>query len=167
MKIININGPINSGKSTVSKLLAEQIPNALFIEVDDLLSDEEQESLGLYMEQGWAERTNRLAKIIAKCKKEQSCDVVVFAYPITKKLYDEWKVWEDDEDVFINITLAPSLDVCLQNRGARELDEWEIKRIKQMYDEGYHNPEFADLVIDNSSQAPQETVDKILDFLRT
>ena len=64
MKIININGPINSGKSTVSKLLAEQIPNALFIEVDDLLSDEEQETLGLSMEKGWAERTNRLAKII-------------------------------------------------------------------------------------------------------
>ena len=50
MKIININGPINSGKTTVSKLLAEQMSDALFIEVDDLLSDEEQETLGLSME---------------------------------------------------------------------------------------------------------------------
>ena len=30
MKIININGPINSGKTTVSKNLSEQLEDALF-----------------------------------------------------------------------------------------------------------------------------------------
>ena len=42
MRIININGPINSGKTTVSKLLQEKLPDCLFVEVDELLSDEEQ-----------------------------------------------------------------------------------------------------------------------------
>jgi deoxyadenosine/deoxycytidine kinase len=34
MKIINIGEPINAGKSTISKLLVANLPNALFIEVD-------------------------------------------------------------------------------------------------------------------------------------
>ena len=80
-------------------------------------------------------------------------------------MYDEWKSFEDKNTSFTNITLAPSLEVCLTNRGQRELADWEISRIKQMYDEGYHNREFADLIIDNSNQTPQETVDVILMFL--
>ena len=43
MLILNINGPINAGKSTVSKILLNLLPSATLIEVDDLLSDEEQE----------------------------------------------------------------------------------------------------------------------------
>lgn len=41
MKIINVNGPINAGKTTISKFLADKLPQTLFIEVDDLLSDAE------------------------------------------------------------------------------------------------------------------------------
>lgn len=33
MKIININGPINAGKTTISKLLVSELKVALFIEV--------------------------------------------------------------------------------------------------------------------------------------
>ena len=43
MLIVNINGPINAGKSTICRLLAKDLPDCLFIEADDLLSDEEQE----------------------------------------------------------------------------------------------------------------------------
>ena len=165
MQIININGPINSGKTTVSKLLANSLPQALFIEVDELLSDEEQEKLGLSMEKGWAERTNRLAKIIKQEKAKAVYRNIVFAYPISHNLYQEWKSLEDKDTSFVNITLAPKLEVCLQNRGARELDDWEITRIKQMYQEGYQNPPFSDLIIDNSKQSPQETTKEIINFL--
>ena len=48
MLILNINGPINSGKSTVSKILVQQLKSARFIEVDDLLSDEVRHVLGFY-----------------------------------------------------------------------------------------------------------------------
>ncbi|NCB50065.1 MAG: hypothetical protein EOM53_05265 [Alphaproteobacteria bacterium] len=37
MLIVNINGPINSGKTTVSKILEKKMQNAVFIEGDDLL----------------------------------------------------------------------------------------------------------------------------------
>ena len=61
--------------------------------------------------------------------------------------------------------LAPQLDICLQNRGERKLTESEKQRIKQMYSEGYNRPEFSDLVIDNSTQTPIETLKNILYFL--
>ena len=118
------------------------------------------------MEKGWAERTNRLAKIIKQEKENGSYRNIVFAYPISHNLYQEWKFLEDKDTSFVNITLAPKLEVCLQNRGARELDDWEITRIKQMYQEGYQNPPFSDLIIDNGSQTPQETVQAIVSFLQ-
>ena len=40
MLILNTNGPINAGKTTVSKLLAKMLPEALFVEIDDLLTDD-------------------------------------------------------------------------------------------------------------------------------
>ena len=45
MLILNINGPINSGKTTVSRILEKILPDSLFIEVDDLLSDDEEKPL--------------------------------------------------------------------------------------------------------------------------
>ncbi|MBQ7660047.1 MAG: GNAT family N-acetyltransferase [Alphaproteobacteria bacterium] len=165
MKIININGPINSGKTTISKLLQEKLPQSLFIEVDDLLSDDEQENLKLSREQGWAERLQRLDKIIVQEKNLRRYDNIIFAYPMTDKTYHQWKLWEDKNTKFINITLAPNMDVCLQNRGTRELSETEKTRIEQMYQEGYHCSNFADFIINNTQQTPQETLQKILDFL--
>jgi len=165
MRIININGPINSGKTTVSKLLHEKLPNCLFIEVDELLSDDEQKKLQLTREEGWAERLKRLNQIILEEKKIQRYENIVFAYPMTKKSYHQWKLWEDENTKFINITLAPKLDICLQSRGERKLSAQEKERIKQMYSKGYNRPEFSDLVIDNSTQTPTETLENILYFL--
>lgn len=165
MLIININGPINAGKSTVSKMLVRQIPSTHFIEVDELLSDEEQISLGLSRKEGWQERVNRLCKIIEQEKQLKRFENIIFAYPMTEKLFKKWKNWEDGATRFVNITLAPQLEVCIQNRGERKLSEAEICRIKEMYQEGYHNSKFADLIIDNSKQYPNETVQQILLFL--
>lgn len=166
MRIININGPINAGKTTVSKLLAACLPQkTLFIEVDDLLSDDEQKALGLSVPEGWHERIIRLNNIIIKEKKLKRFDNIIFAYPMTERLYKQWKLWEDETTKFVNVTLAPRLEICLQNRGSRELCKNEVKRIREMYLQGYHNSEFADLIIDNSDQTPQETLQQILLFL--
>ena len=107
MRIININGPINSGKTTISKLLKEKLLFCLFIEVDELLSDDEQKKLQLTREEGRAERLKRLNQIILEEKKIQRYENIVFAYPMTKKSYHQWKLWEDENTKFINITLAP------------------------------------------------------------
>ena len=76
-----------------------------------------------------------------------------------------WKQWEDKTTEFVNITLAPRLEICIQNRGERSLSVSEINRIREMYQEGYHNSKSADLIIDNSEQTPQETLQQILLFL--
>ena len=167
MLLLNINGPINSGKTTVSKILVNILPKAIFIEVDELMSDEEQEKLGLHREAGWKERQNRLNKKLVALKQSQEFETVIFAYPIAEESYKQWSDLADENNRFINVTLAPSLEVCLKNRGGRELDEWERKRIHEMYEEGYQKRPYSDFIINNDKQTPAQTAEIIKNFLET
>ena len=165
MLILNINGPVNAGKSTVSKILVNRLPKAVFIEVDELMSDAEQEALGLSLQAGWRERHKRLNAKLTAFKKSQEYETVIFAYPIADNTYQDWKSMEDDKTRFMNITLAPSLEVCLKNRGTRELTDWEKNRIREMYQEGYQKRPYSDFIINNENQAPEETAEVITRFL--
>ena len=165
MLILNINGPINAGKTTVSKILVQRLSKALFIEVDDLMSDAEEKRLGLSKEQGWQERQKRLYKKLQELKKQHAYETVIFAYPIGDKTYQDWRALEDNNTRFLNITLAPSLKECLKNRGGRVLTEWEQNRIRDMYAAGYHNRPYADFIINNDHQTPEETADIIVGFV--
>ena len=165
MLILNINGPMNSGKTTVSKILINLLPNATFIEVDELMSDEEQEKLGLTLQQGWRERHKRLNAKLQELKKSREFETVIFAYPIADNTYQDWKALEDEQTHFLNITLAPSLEECSKNRGTRELDDWERNRIKEMYEEGYQNRPYSDFIINNDNQTPEETAEIIKGFI--
>lgn len=165
IKVININGPINSGKTTVSKLLVQQLLSSVFIEVDELLSDEEKASLKLDFKGSIIERLSRLEIEIKKNLLLKKYDYIIFAYPMNNKNYNRWQNMVANNQL-ICITLAPSLENCLINRGTRELDEWEINRIKEMYQQGFHQPNDADLIINNDKQTPQETVLTILEFIK-
>ena len=165
MLLLNINGPINSGKTTVSKILVKLLPSATFIEVDELMSDEEEAKLGLSVQDGWAERQKRLNEKLLALKQSREYDTVIFAYPISENSYKTWKAMADDKTRFINITLAPSLDECLKNRGTRELDDWERNRIREMYEEGYQNRPYSDFIINNDHQKPEETAEIIKGFI--
>ncbi len=165
MLILNINGPINAGKSTVSKILVGLFPHASFIEVDDLLSDEEQSKLALSIQDGWKERCRRLNEKLIHLKETKEYETVIFAYPITEKLFQQWRVFEDENTKFLNITIAPSLDNCLKNRGTRFLTDWEINRIHKMYEDGYHNRPFADFIVNNDNQTPEQTAWIIKGFI--
>ena len=165
MLILNINGSINSDKTTVSKILVNLLPNATFIEVDELMSDEEQEKLGLSLKEGWAERKRRLNEKLLALKQSKEYETVIFAYPITEESYQKWSPLADENTQFLNITLAPSLEECLKNRGTRELDDWERNRIRQMYAEGYQNRPYSDFIINNDNQTPEETAEIIKGFV--
>ena len=167
MIILNINGPINSGKTTVSRLLVNMLPGAKFVEVDDLLSDAEEKQLGLSMSDGWAERLNRLDKVIRADKKSNQYTTIIFAYPMTDGLYKRWAAHADTNTRFIAVTLAPDLEICLTNRGTRALTEWETNRIREMYATGYARPTHTNLVINNGTQTPQQTAREIARFLQT
>ena len=165
MLILNINGPINSGKTTVSKILVNLLPKATFIEVDELMSDEEQESLGLSLKEGWAERKRRLNEKLLVLKEGKEFETVIFAYPIAEESYQKWANLADERTLFLNITLAPGLEECLKNRGTRELDDWERNRIRQMYEEGYQKRSYSDFIINNENQTPEETAEIIKGFI--
>ena len=165
MLILNINGLMNSGKSTVSKILVNLLSNATFIEVDELMSDEEQEKLGLSLQQGWRERHKRLNQKLKALKESHEYETVIFAYPIADNTYQEWKTLEDNTTKFLNVTLAPSLEECLKNRGTRELNDWDRNRIREMYEEGYQKRPYSDFIINNDNQTPEETAEIIKDFM--
>ncbi|MBO4519949.1 MAG: hypothetical protein J5787_01960 [Alphaproteobacteria bacterium] len=164
MLILNINGPINAGKTTVSRILEKLLPDSLFIEVDNLLSEDEAKQLGLSMDEAFCESVDRLERLILKEKEEKRHSVVFFAYPIGREYYDRWKGYEDEHTRFFNVTLSPSEEECLR-RGGDDMSVWEHDRILQMYEEGCHNPGFSDLIIHNDNQTPEETARVVLDFL--
>ena len=137
------------------------LPRAVFIEVDDLLSDDEEEKLGLTMQAGWGERLKRLDGIIADQKNQRQYETIIFAYPMTENLYRRWSAHIDKNTRFIAVTLAPSLEKCLTNRGTRTLTDWEIGRIREMYNENYHRPINSDLIINNDGQTPRQTAKQI------
>ncbi len=154
--IIFINGSINSGKTTISKMLAEKIGKIARIEVDDIRNFISwmpiMEAIPINLE-----NTVLLIKNFLK----NNIDVIV-PYPLSRKNYDkimeELKEYKDSIYVF---TLSPKLDVVLKNRGSRELSDFDRDRIKYHYSIGIPSPDFG-YIIDNSEDVPEETVGKIL-----
>ncbi|RZI49343.1 nucleoside/nucleotide kinase family protein [Lactococcus kimchii] len=109
MKIININGPINSGKTTISKIIAENLPNSLFVEVDELTTDEENERYFPNFEARIAERLRRLFEKIETALSEQQVDFLIFAYPMYPQLYSKITERICKRASFFVITLCPPL----------------------------------------------------------
>jgi len=164
MRIINIGGVINAGKSTVSKLLAERLPNSVFIEVDDLILDAEEAG---FPDHGSRirERLSRLYSMIDKHLDDGRLENIIFAYPMYDETYDRVAAIADGKAEFVVVTLAPQVDALLTNRGARELDDKERARISEMLDEGAYRYRKSDKIIDNTHQTPVETAEKIIEYL--
>ncbi len=157
--IIFLNGSINAGKSTVARLLAKELPNTALIEIDALREMIEwmpiDQSIPLNLE-------NAVSVITNFAKRNLN---IVIPYPLSQENYDF--LMENLKDLNADIrvfTLAPQLEKVLTNRGARELSDWEMERIKHHYAIGIPNPTFGE-IIDNSGQTPEETAKYILSRL--
>ena len=159
MKIININGPINSGKSTISRLASQQLPDSIFIEVDDF------EGGDLPFDERIAWRLDQLYQTLEHHLLEDKLKYVILAYPMYPETFQKISEIAQGRAQFIVITLAPDLETCLTNRGNRALDAWKIGRIKEMYDEGVPSFEPSDLFINNSTKSPAQTAQEIIEFL--
>lgn len=154
--IIFINGSINSGKSTVSRLLTNGLQNSALLEIDSL----RQMIDWMPIDQAIPLNLKNAVSLI-KNFSEDSINVVV-PYPLSQKNYDYMVNNLKDLNIPILVfTLAPVLDKILTNRGERELDDWERDRIKYHYNIGIQNPSFGE-IIDNSEQTPEETAKYIL-----
>jgi len=155
--IIFINGSINSGKSTISKLLQKNLEKAAMIEIDSLRAFIE----WMPIEQAIPINLQNAVSII-KNFISQNLNVII-PYPLSKENHDYFvKNLEGNQLIFI--TLSPKLDTVLKNRGNRKLSKWEVNRIKYHYQIGINNPEFGK-IIDNSDQTPKETVEIIKDYI--
>jgi len=158
--IIFINGSINSGKSTVAKLLQKELVNTALVEIDAFHEMIEwlpiDQAIPLNLE-------NALAVISNFVKRNIN---VIVPYPLSQKNYDYFTADLKDLNIETHVfTLAPKLENALTNRGTRELDDWERKRIQYHYDIGIHKPNFGQ-IIDNTDQKPEETVKLILAQLK-
>lgn len=154
--IIFINGSINSGKSTVAKILAKELPDVALIEIDTL-----REMINcMPLEEAIPINLENAISLIENFSRK-GLDIIV-VYPLSQKNYDyiTSKIKDLNEQIYC-FTLAPKLKKALTNRGTRDLNEWEIGRIKHHYEIGIHIPTFGE-VIDNSEQSPEETAKIIL-----
>ncbi len=160
--IIILNGPRNSGKTTVAKILQKNIPNTAHGEVDSL------RDFVYWMkgEQGAYELSIENGVLITKNFVKHGLNVI-FTYLIEDKDYK--KIMEMLKDINTEIyvfTLNPELKAALSNRGTRELNEQEKDRIKYHYKVGTNIPSFGQ-VIDNTKQTPEGTAEVILQRLST
>ncbi len=158
--IIFLNGSINSGKSTVAKILIKELPKTALVEIDAFHEMIEwmpiDEAIPLNLENALTVVRNFLNRGLN----------VIVPYPLSQKNYDYFVAGLKDLDIETYFfTLAPKLEKTLTNRGTRELTDWERQRIQHHYDVGIHKPNFGE-IIDNTNQTPEETVKIILEKIK-
>ncbi len=142
LTVIHLNGPINSGKTTIGLALARVLPDARFIDGDDHDAPEDAP-----FDVQWAIALERLVTQIAIARERH----LVIAYPIGETAFERLRAACDARDarLFV-VTLAPPEAVASSNRGSRALTDWERQRVAEMYREGYAARAFSDCVIDTS-----------------
>ena len=154
--IIFISGSINTGKSTITKILAKELPNSALIEVDLLREMIE----WMPLDKAVPINIKNAVSLVKNFSKNGLNSIV--EYPLGPKSYAYiMKELKNASEKIYFFTLAPKLETALSNRGTREVNEWEIERIKHHYNIGIHNPNFGE-IIDNSTQTPEETAKTIL-----
>jgi adenylate kinase family enzyme len=154
--IILLNGSINAGKTTVSKRLCELLPRAAHVEVDSL-----RDFIGWMPLEESIPINIEAAIAVTKVFVRQGLNVV-FSYPLRPEDYEVILREFGELQVPVHcVTLRPRLEVSLTNRGTRQLTEWERSRIQYHYETRLNDPGIG-IIIDNSSQSPNETAHEIL-----
>lgn len=153
--IVFINGSINSGKSTVGKILAKEL-GFEFVEFDDIRSKIPEPNIDKALPQVFEKGIELLNSL------HRSNKSVIVDYPLSLKNYNLLK--ERLLTIPKVITLSPRLEVVLKDRGERKLEESERERIKYHYKIGINNPSFGD-IIDNSDISLEKTINLIKDII--
>jgi len=158
--IIILNGPQNSGKTTIAKLLQKHISQLAHVEVD-----------GLRRFIYWMDGVDAFslsienAILVAKNFVKKGLGVVItyiFSNDELKMIAESLK--ETGKPVYI-FTFSPKMEIALTNRGTRKLCQHEKERIKYHYHTGIHKPSIGK-IIDNTNQTSEETVKAILEHIQ-
>jgi ribosomal protein S18 acetylase RimI-like enzyme len=159
--IIVLDGPINAGKSTVGARLAGRLAHTVHIEVDHLRHFAGGLTLAQAIPYALAD-----AASLAEAWTGRGFHVIV-NWPIepANLRYFAAVAAQSGAPLFV-FTLLPRRAVALGDRGERRLIGSERARIKEMYAGMYAAGRGAGIVIDNSDQTADETVQIILDHIQ-
>ncbi len=157
--IIFLSGSINSGKSTIAKILIKRMPDCVNLEVDkicefvDHIEKEEIEDIIF-------ENVISLIKDYVK----HGLNVIV-SYPLSNGRFDylESQLKENDSSIYL-FTLNPRLEIAMSERGERRAKTIDSERVKFHYEIGINKLDKG-INIDNSNQTPEETIDEILSHI--
>lgn len=156
--IIFLSGSINSGKTTIAKLLVNEFPRTAHIEVDNIHDMYEwmplEEAIPLNLKNTLSLAMNLL---------EENMNIII-TYPLSR---DEYEFFNHSLPLDVQrffFTLNPAIEKALSNRGNRELTEWETERIKFHYSMGVNNPGFG-VTLDTTMHTPEDTVNEILYYI--
>jgi broad-specificity NMP kinase len=152
MKNIWISGSINSGKTTVSKILGKELKMAV-IELDSF-----SEFVLNFMDfEEYVKLNYDIFPEVVEMYNKRGFGVII-VYPLGEEKYYGIKEKLTSFQIF---TIDPTLEVSLQDRGERKLNDWERERIKYHYDKNIHNASFATR-IDTKGKSPEETAKEII-----
>lgn len=157
--IVFISGSINSGKSTLAKLLAEKIGKCVVLEIDKLREFIE----WIPIEKAIPINFENAISLIENFDKNNLN--VVIPYPLSEKNYEYVKNNLKTKSKIYFFTLNLDLSEVLKDRGERKLDDWERKRIKYHYEIGINKPSFGE-IIETTNQTPEETLELITNWLK-
>lgn len=158
--IIFISGSINSGKSTLAKILAKKIPNTAHIEVDNL-----REFISFMpLDQSIPINLENTISLIKNFSKNKINSIVT--YPLSEKNYNflMGKLKDLNEKIYV-FSLNPNIESISNNDRGRNLTDWEKERIKYHYEIGINNPSFG-ITINSTNQTPEETAEEILQQIK-
>jgi cytidylate kinase len=156
--VIFISGSINSGKTTVAKILKQKLPRTAHIEVDNLRAFID----WMPLEDSIPINLDNTILIINSFSSRNISSIV--SYPLSKAEFEYMTTRIKSREKIYFFTLNPSLKTALSNRNGRELTEWEKERIKYHYSIGINDPDFG-VVINNTMQSAEETVNEIISHL--
>jgi cytidylate kinase len=157
--IVFINGSINSGKSTVAKLLADKLGNCAVLEIDNL----REFIKWMPIEKAIPINLENAISLIENFDKNDLN--VVIPYPLSEKNYKYIKNNLKTKNKVYFFTLSLDLAEVLKDRGNRKLDDLERERIKHHYEIGINKPSFGK-IINTTNQNPEETLEVIVSWLK-
>lgn len=164
-KLISISGSVHSGKTTISRMIASQMPNAFYID-GDLISAliGEKYPKGSTIDDMLPEVHQFIIQLIVAGFKN-GLDIIV-DYPFSDKT--RIQIVQGLEGIKFDpkwFLFKPDIHKVLKGSKHRpRLNHWEIERIKYHYAGDMMDTKLAE-IIDSTDDTPEETVNKIMEGL--
>lgn len=159
--VIFLAGPINSGKSTIAKLLIQKIPNCVHLEVDKIIEFvdhiDRKDIEVLILE--------NTASLIRDYVKRGLNVVVSYTFADTTYDYVVNRLKDLHQKIYL-FTLNPTIEIAMSQRGERKIDQGTAERVKYHYEIGINKLKKG-ITVDNSHQTPEETVREILNQIKS